>query len=50
VDDVEKGQYSGGVGLENLRRRLNLLYPGKHQLVITDGISTFTAVLKIELA
>ncbi|MFM9951387.1 MAG: sensor histidine kinase [Saprospiraceae bacterium] len=50
VDDVEKGQYNGGVGLENLRRRLNLLYPGKHQLVITDGISTFTAVLKIELA
>lgn len=50
VDDVEKGQYSGGVGLENLRRRLNLLYPGKHQLVITDGIHTFTAVLKIQLA
>ncbi|NUO01932.1 MAG: histidine kinase, partial [Saprospiraceae bacterium] len=50
IDDVEKGQYSGGVGLENLSRRLNLLYPGKHQLLITDGISTFTAVLKIELA
>ncbi len=48
VDDVEKGQYSGGVGLDNLRRRLNLLYPGKHHLEITDGINTFTVVLKIE--
>jgi sensor histidine kinase YesM len=48
VDDVEKGQYSGGVGLENLRRRLNLLYPGRHHLEITDGISTFTVVLKID--
>lgn len=50
VDEVEKGQYSGGVGLHNLRRRLDLLYPGKHHLEITDGIATFTAVLKIELA
>ncbi len=49
VDDVERGQYSGGVGLENLRRRLNLLYPEKHQLNISDGILTFTAVLKIDL-
>ncbi len=47
VDDVEKGQYSGGVGLQNLRRRLDLLYPGKHHLEITDGINTFTVVLKI---
>ena len=50
VDSVEKNQVSGGVGLQNLRRRLDLLYPGKHHLEITDGIATFTAVLKIDLA
>lgn len=48
VDDVEYGQYSGGVGLENLRRRLNLLYPDKHCLELIDGINTFTVELKIE--
>jgi len=50
VDEVVKDNESGGVGLENLRRRLKLLYPGKHHLEITDGIATFTVVLKIELA
>ncbi len=47
VDEVEKGQ--GGFGLENLRRRLNLIYPGKHRLEITDGIHSFTVVLEIDL-
>ncbi len=49
VDDVEKSSAAGGVGLQNLRRRLDLLYPNKHHLEITDGIETFTVVLKIDL-
>lgn len=47
-EELEKGQYRG-VGLQNLRRRLELIYPGKHHLHIVDGIHTFTVVLKIEL-
>ena len=48
VDDIEKNSTTGGVGLQNLRRRLDLLYPNKHHLEITDGIETFTVVLKID--
>lgn len=49
VDEVEKGEFRG-VGLQNLRRRLDLIYPGKHRLDITDGISTFTVTLQLDLA
>jgi two-component system LytT family sensor kinase len=38
----------GGIGLENLRRRLELLYPGKHSLLAERKGSTFIAALTIE--
>ena len=50
VDEVVQDPHSSGVGLQNLRRRLALLYPNKHHFEIMDGISTFTVVLKIDLA
>lgn len=39
----------GGIGLENLRRRLELLYPGRHSLAIDNQPDHFTVTLKIEL-
>ena len=36
---------SGGFGLENLKRRLDLTYPGKHQLFLEAKDGTFTAEL-----
>ena len=43
-------QKSGGVGLENLKRRLNLIYPSNHHLKIVDGIENYSAVLNINLS
>jgi len=36
---------TGGVGLNNIRRRLNLLYPGKHMLEITTNENSFNVQL-----
>jgi sensor histidine kinase YesM len=36
-----------GTGLENVRRRLNLVYPNQHQLEISDTNHTFKVDLKI---
>jgi two-component system LytT family sensor kinase len=38
-----------GIGLENIRRRLALLYPGKHTLVIDDSNGHFNVNLEIDL-
>ena len=39
-----------GVGIENVKSRLILLYPGKHELFITDSENTFSVSLKLDLA
>lgn len=36
-----------GLGIENTKNRLNLLYPNKHELVIKDENKVFTVILKI---
>ncbi|QNL49036.1 histidine kinase [Olivibacter sp. SDN3] len=40
---------SSGIGLENLRRRLALLYPGRHELIIEKQVQTFKATLSVIL-
>jgi len=39
----------GGIGLANLRKRLQLLYAGRHELAIHDEAHTFTVILTIRL-
>jgi sensor histidine kinase YesM len=40
----------GGIGLENVKRRLSLLYPNKHILLIDDKNDFFTVNLELEYA
>ena len=39
----------GGIGLANVRRRLDLLYPGKHELKINDSENLFTVQLNLQV-
>lgn len=39
-----------GIGLKNIEKRLNLLYPDRHQLEIGQGSDKFTVSLKLNLA
>jgi len=38
----------GGIGLTNIRRRLHLLYPGRHTLQINDTPHSFTVNLELQ--
>lgn len=41
---------TGGIGLENVRKRLQLLYPGKHRLDIRKEAPIFEVELNIDLS
>lgn len=49
----EKGIYTteqhGGIGMNNVKRRLELLYPGSHQLKVDDEANTFRINLKLKI-
>ncbi|WP_205780293.1 sensor histidine kinase [Flagellimonas oceanensis] len=48
-DQASKEQpKSSGLGLKNVGRRLNLLYPGSHSLRIMDESDRFSVILKLE--
>jgi sensor histidine kinase YesM len=49
-DDVKATDPYSGIGLNNVKRRLELLYPGKHELKIRDEASVYRVdlILKIE--
>jgi LytS/YehU family sensor histidine kinase len=39
----------GGIGIANVKRRLELLYPGKHALAIQNNEHSFEVILNIEV-
>jgi len=48
ANDPEK--YSSGIGLDNVRQRLQLLYPNKHELTIRDTNKEYFVHLILQLA
>lgn len=46
IDDIEKGKY-GGIGLENVKRRLELIYPNAHKLDIQKTETEFQVNLSL---
>jgi two-component system, LytTR family, sensor kinase len=47
--DISYDRSRSGIGLINVRKRLGLLYPGRHELVVHDEDNIFTVNLTIEL-
>jgi LytS/YehU family sensor histidine kinase len=47
-DENESGHT--GIGLENVTKRLNLLFPGKHDLKINKSETEFEVILQINFA
>ncbi len=45
----KKPEHKNGIGLLNVQKRLNLLYPARHQLSINSTENSFLVSLKIEL-
>ena len=48
IDEVKTGDHNG-LGLENVKRQLELLYPGKHLLNIKDEQDRFVVALQLSL-
>ncbi|WP_461052348.1 sensor histidine kinase [Spirosoma arcticum] len=46
---VHSDRESGGIGLVNVRRRLDALYKGRYELVVTPNLDTYLIVLTMRL-
>ena len=49
-EKVEHLLQSGGLGIQNLKRRLELLYPEKAQLLVHNTDLVFESVLNLKLS
>jgi LytS/YehU family sensor histidine kinase len=47
VEKKAESTESEGIGLKNVKRRLELIYPGKHELLIYPGDTLFKVECKI---
>ncbi len=47
---INQSKKNGGIGLANVKRRLELLYPGKHELRIEETEKTFSVKLNLSVS
>lgn len=47
-DRESSEEENGGIGLKNVKRRLEILYPGRHEFKIRENQDSFLCVLKIK--
>lgn len=47
--DIETTEQHGGIGMINVKRRLELLYPGSHELNVVATDTTFKVDLKLKI-
>ncbi len=48
--EIQKKKVESGIGLDNLKRRLKLIYPKKHNLIIEKQESIYKATLELQIA
>ena len=48
-DEICPSQHNGHIGLNNVKKRLQLLYPAAHELNIAEGTQSFEVFMKISL-
>ncbi len=49
-DKLSTNTGDGGIGLQNVKKRLELLYPGKHELKVKETADDFSVNLKVQLS
>lgn len=49
VVEKKAGDEANGIGIDNVKKRLELVYPGKHQLLIKENGTRYSVKLKIQL-
>lgn len=49
IDGESESKYKEGIGLKNVKRRLELLYGNRHELQIFNGKDTFKVMLRLQL-
>jgi LytS/YehU family sensor histidine kinase len=47
---TRSGVRTGGIGLLNVKRRLDLIYPNRHAFAVSETAETYTVTLKLTLA